>query len=243
MLVDSRWSDRGAAHDLIWRPEQKVGQRNQIDSTIQEGSASLPRIEEPAGRIEGSGVAEVGRQQTDLAQVAGPHNTANPQQQGMESHPHRLHAKPPRATSLIDHVASLGSGARKGLLTKQGPSGSQAGKTMLPVAIVRTGDVDDVHVIITGQGFHAVMNATGLELTRESVSSLLLSGRNRGQDGAGKQAKILGKRRWRQPRFPRSPTGRQPWFQRYSTGELPTGAMICSELQQFTVGLHTDHGF
>src|SRR5208282_1275563 len=118
LLVDSRRSDRGAAHDFLRRPEQEVRQRNQIDPTIKESPASLPRIEEPVLRIEGSRVAEVGRQQTDLAQVAGPHHAANLQQQGMESHPHCLHAKTPRATSPVDHFASLGGGAGKRLLTK-----------------------------------------------------------------------------------------------------------------------------
>jgi hypothetical protein len=56
---------------------------------------------------------------------------------------------------------------------------------MFPVPIMRAGDVHDIHIIITGKGFHGVMSATGPELVRESVGSLRLSGRNSGQHGAG----------------------------------------------------------
>jgi len=205
LLVDSRRSDRGAAHDFTRGPEQEMRQRNQVHSTIQEGSAALPRIEEPAVRIESGGVAEVGRQQTDLAQLARSHDAANLKQQKMESHPHCFHAKAPRLTSQVDHVASLGGGAGKRLLTEQGPPGGQAGQTMFPVPIVRARDVHDVQVVITGEALHGVMDATSPEQSREFLGVLRPARRNRGQIGAGHQAQILGKRPGHDPGSQDSP--------------------------------------
>jgi len=155
--------DVGQARDPIRRPQQPVGERDGIDSDVEERAAAERRVEKPPGRVEIGPEAEARLDHLNVADRPLRDQPPKLQGRGEEPGPHRLHQKELLRPGRRDHAPGLGRVDGERLFAEDGLPGLEAEKGVVMMEIVRRADVYDVDVRIPRQGLVGGMAMRNVE--------------------------------------------------------------------------------
>src|SRR5829696_8353953 len=166
--------------DRPGRPaEDHRGERDTIDSYVEQGSPAEPLVEEPGSRVEIRPEAEVHVQHPHLAYVPFRDEPPHLFHQREEPGPHALHDEEPFFARELDHPFGFGGVHAEGLFTEHSLPGLEAQRGVLRVEGVGGCDVYHVDVGVRGEVIVACV------ATRDAppVGELLGRGTGAGSDG------------------------------------------------------------
>jgi hypothetical protein len=128
------------------RPEEHLGERDDVDPQVQQGPATECQVEQPVHRVVLPGHAEVGLHRAHLADRAVGDQFLQGDDRRLEAGPHRLHDEDPGLAGEVDDLLRAGGGRGERLLHQQRLARPQRRERECVVLGVRSGEVQDVDV-------------------------------------------------------------------------------------------------
>ena len=146
LRVGAGGEQRSGGHHALRRPEQHLGEGDDVDAEVEQRTAAEGEVEEPVRRVVLPGDAEVGLHGAHLTDGAVGDQLPHGDDGRLEAGPHRLHHEDAGAARQVDHLGGAGRGRGERLLHQQGLARAQGGDRDRVVLGVGRRDVEDVDV-------------------------------------------------------------------------------------------------
>ena len=153
--------------------EDERRQLQRVDAEVEQGAAAPGRVEEAVGGVDGHAEAEVGLDEQRLTDATVQQQLPQRDVGGEEPAPDGLHEEALGQVGAGRHAQHLGLGHGQRLLAQHVLAVVEEEAGVVGVAGLRGGDVDDVDVVVVGQGLVVAVAPGDVPLVGERVGPLL----------------------------------------------------------------------